>query len=57
MRNNVPALVQQIRENMMDNSNPENIRYNYMISMENIRDFADRALHDYNRASNKKARR
>ena len=57
MRNNVPALVQQIRENMMDNSNPENIRYNYMISMENIRDFADRALHDYSRASNKKARR
>ncbi len=49
MKNNVPAMVQQIRENMMDKSNPENIRYNYMISMENIRDYAESSLKEYNK--------
>lgn len=49
MKNNIPAMVQQIRENMMNKSNPENIRYNYMVSMENIRDYAERSLKEYNK--------
>jgi hypothetical protein len=49
MKNNIPTLVQQIRDNMLDQSNPENIRYNYMISMEAIRDYAESALREYNK--------
>ena len=52
MKDNVPALVQQIRENMLNEKTPEHIRYNYMISMEAIRDYADKALREYQ--SNKK---
>lgn len=51
MKNNVPPLIQQIRENMLTKSNPENIRYNYMISMEAIRDYADTALREYNKGA------
>lgn len=49
MKNNIPPLIQQIRENMLDKKSPENIRYNYMISMESIRDYADMALREYNK--------
>jgi hypothetical protein len=48
MKDNIPALVQQIRENMLNEKTPEHIRYNYMISMELIRDFADASLREYN---------
>ncbi len=47
MKDNIPALVQQIRENMLNEKTPEHIRYNYMISMELIRDFADMSLREY----------
>ena len=47
MKDNVPTLIQQIRENMLNEKTPEHIRYNYMISMELIRDFADASLREY----------
>ena len=52
MKDNIPTLIEQIRENMLNEKTPEHIRYNYMISMEAIRDYADKALREYN--SNKK---
>jgi hypothetical protein len=48
MKDNVPILVQQIRENMLNEKSPEHVRYNYMISMEIIRDFAETSLREYN---------
>jgi hypothetical protein len=51
MKNNVPPLIQQIRENMLTKSNPENIRFNYMVSMEAIRDYADAAIREYSRGA------
>ena len=52
MKDNIPTLIEQIRENMLNEKTPEHIRYNYMISMETIRDYADKALREYQ--SNKK---
>lgn len=43
----VPAIVQQMVDAMQDKSNNSNIRHNYMVSVENIRDFCDKALSKY----------
>jgi len=52
MKDNIPTLIEQIKENMLDEGTPKHIRYNYMVSMEAIRDYADKALREYH--SNKK---
>lgn len=52
--NNIPPIIQQIRENMMDSKNNENIRYNYRMTLENIRNFCDKALFEYDRKSKKR---
>lgn len=46
--NNIPVLIQQIGENALDTKTPEHIRYNYMISLENIRAYCDKTLREYN---------
>jgi uncharacterized protein YutE (UPF0331/DUF86 family) len=43
----VPAIVQQMVDAMQDKTNNSNIRHNYMVSVENIRDFCDKALTKY----------
>jgi hypothetical protein len=43
----VPAIVQQMVDAMADKTTPTNIRHNYMVSVENIRDFCDLALTKY----------
>lgn len=43
----VPAIVQQMVDAMQDKSNNSNIRHNYMVSVENIRDYCDKALTKY----------
>lgn len=43
----VPAIVQQMVDAMQDKANNSNIRHNYMVSVENIRDFCDKALTKY----------
>ena len=53
MKDNIPTLIQQIRENMLNEKTPEHIRYNYMISLELIRDFADASLREYNSGKKK----
>ena len=45
--NNIPPLLEQYRENMLNPSNPVTARYNYMMSLKNIRDFCDRCLIEY----------
>lgn len=37
--NNIPIIVQQIAESMVDPSNPSNIKFNYQLQLENIRDY------------------
>ena len=48
-KNNVPVLIQQYAESALDTKSPEHIRYNYMIALENIRDFCDTAIGEYNK--------
>ena len=43
----VPVIVQQMVDAMQDKSNNSNIRHNYMVSVENIRDYCDKALTKY----------
>jgi hypothetical protein len=43
----VPAIVQQMVETMQDKNTPPNIRHNYMINVENIRNYCDKALANY----------
>lgn len=51
--NTVPAIVQQMVESMQDRANNEHIRYNYMVAVENIRDYCDSALREYEKKSKK----
>lgn len=55
-RLNVPPLLEQIRDNMLDKSQNAHVRYNYSLTMSNIRDFCDKALAEYNKQTNKKGR-
>lgn len=55
-RLNVPPLLEQIRDNMLDKSQNAHVRYNYSLTMSNIRDFCDRALDEYNKQTKKKGR-
>ena len=52
--NNIPPLLQQIRENMLDQSNSESIRFNYRMTLENIRNFCDKSLFEYDKKKNKR---
>lgn len=54
-KNNVPVLIQQYAESALDPKSPEHIRYNYMIALENIRNYCDKAIAEYNKKP-KKAR-
>ena len=54
MKVNVPPLLQQIRENMLDKTNSQNVRHNYYQTMLNIKEFCDRAVTEYNKTANKK---
>lgn len=44
---NVPAIVQQMVDTMQDKATPSNIRHNYMVTVENIRDYCEKALSQY----------
>ena len=51
--NTVPAIVQQMVEAMRDKTNNANIQYNYMVAVENIRNYCDTALKEYEKKSKK----
>lgn len=44
---NVPAIVQQMVDTMQDKATPSNIRHNYMVTVENIRNYCEKALSQY----------
>ena len=46
---NIPPLLEQYRENMLNTKNNISIRYNYRMTLENIRDFCDKAMYEYDR--------
>lgn len=47
--NNIPPLLQQYRENMLDPKNSMAIRHNYMMNLQNIRDFCDMCIREYDK--------
>lgn len=51
--NTVPAIVQQMVDAMKDKTNSSHVRYNYMIAVENIRNYCDAALKDYEKKNKK----
>lgn len=51
--NTVPAIVQQMVESMRDKANNAHIRYNYMVAVENIRNYCDSALKEYEKNTKK----
>lgn len=52
--NNIPPLLQQIRENMLDPKNSESIRFNYRMTLENIKTFCEKSLFEYDRKKPKR---
>jgi len=52
-RQNIPPLLEQYRENMLDPKNPVTVRHNYMMTLQNVRDFCDGALREYEKKAKK----
>ena len=46
---NIPPLLEQYRENMLSPSNSMTVRHNYMMNLQNIRDFCDKSLREYDK--------
>jgi len=46
---NIPPLLEQYRENMLNPSNSMTVRHNYMMNLQNIRDFCDKCLREYDK--------
>lgn len=51
--NTVPAIVQQMVDAMQDKSNNAHVQYNYMVAVENIRNYCDSALREYEKKNKK----
>lgn len=49
MKANIPPLIVQYRDNMFDKATNFTIRHNYRMTLENIRDYCDRAISEYDR--------
>jgi hypothetical protein len=56
MRLNIPPLLEQIRENMLDEKASPTIRFNYSQTMRTIKDYADQAIKEYEKAELKRGR-
>ena len=56
MRLNIPPLLEQIRENMLDEKASPTIRFNYSQTMRSIKDYADQAIKEYEKAELKRGR-
>jgi len=53
-KENIPVLIQQLTENALDQKVPEHIRFNYIISLETIRDHCDKVIAQYNQKAKAK---
>ena len=49
MKSNIPSLIEQIRENMLDPNTSSHIRYNYSQTILNIKEYAEMALKEYDK--------
>jgi hypothetical protein len=56
MKLNIPPLLEQIRENMLDTKSSPTVRFNYRQTMLSIKDYAEKSLKEYDKAELKKAR-
>jgi hypothetical protein len=56
MKLNIPPLLEQIRENMLDAKSSPTVRFNYRQTMLSIKDYAEKSLKEYDKAELKKAR-
>lgn len=46
---NVPPLLEQIRQNMLDPNNNAHVRYNYSQTMMIIKEYAEKSLKEYDK--------
>lgn len=53
-KENIPVLIQQISENALDQKNPEHIRFNHIVALENIRNHCDKVIAQYNKKAKAK---
>ena len=56
MKLNIPPLLEQIRENMLDSKASPTIRFNYSQTMRTIKEFAEHSLKEYEKAELKRNR-
>lgn len=52
--NTLPPIIAQKIEELLNDKTPEHIRYNHMITLENVRDCVDSAVRQYTNKQNKK---
>lgn len=56
MKLNIPPLLEQIRENMLDSKASPTIRFNYSQTMRTIKEFAEQSIKEYEKAELKRNR-
>ena len=53
-KENIPIAVKQIAENALDKTQRKDVRFNYAQTLENIKEFCEAALNQYNGKTLKK---
>lgn len=56
MKLNIPPLLEQIRDNMLDPKSSPTIRFNYSQTMRTIKDFAEQSIREYEKEELKRNR-
>lgn len=56
MKLNIPPLLEQIRENMLDAKATPAIRFNYSQTMRSIKEYAEQSIKEYEKAELKRGR-
>lgn len=56
MKLNVPPLIEQIRDNMLDVKASPTARFNYSQTMRSIKEYAEKAIKEYEKAELKRGR-
>jgi hypothetical protein len=56
MKLNIPPLLEQIRENMLDAKASPTVRFNYSQTMRSIKEYAEMSLKEYDKAELKRGR-
>jgi len=56
MRLNIPPLLEQNRENMLDAKASPTVRFNYSQTMRSIKEYAEQSIKEYEKAELKRTR-